>query len=83
GLGFAFGMQKVVSNFVSGIVLLSERSIKPQDVIEVGETFGVVESLGLRYTSITTQEGKEFLIPNEKLMTDTVINWSFSNKRVR
>ena len=83
GLGFAFGMQKVISNFVSGIVLLSERSIKPQDVIEVGETFGVVESLGLRYTSITTQEGKEFLIPNEKLMTDTVINWSFSNKRVR
>lgn len=83
GLGFAFGMQKVVSNFVSGIVLLSERSIKPKDVIEVGETFGVVESLGLRYTSITTQEGKEFLIPNEKLMTDTVINWSFSNKRVR
>ena len=42
-----------------------------------------MESLGLRYTSITTQEGKEFLIPNEKLMTDTVINWSFSNKRVR
>lgn len=83
GLGFAFGMQKVVSNFVSGIVLLSEKSIKPKDVIEVGETFGVVESLGLRYTSITTQEGKEFLIPNEKLMTDTVINWSFSNKRVR
>ena len=83
GLGFAFGMQRVVSNFVSGIVLLSERSIKPKDVIEVGETFGVVESLGLRYTSITTQEGKEFLIPNEKLMTDTVINWSFSNKRVR
>ncbi|KCZ92666.1 mechanosensitive ion channel family protein [Hyphomonas johnsonii] len=83
GLGLGFGMQKVVSNFVSGIILLSERSIKPNDVIEVGTTFGVVESLGLRYTSVTTQEGKEFLIPNEQLVTDKVVNWSFSNRRVR
>ncbi len=83
GVGLGFGMQQIVANFVSGVILLTERSIKPEDVIEVDDTYGVVKSLGLRYASVVTRDGKEHLIPNEKLITDTVVNWSFTDKKVR
>lgn len=83
GVGLGFGMQQIVANFISGVILLSDRSIKPDDVIEVDETYGVVKSLGLRYASVITGDGKEHLIPNEMLITDKVVNWSFSNKEVR
>lgn len=83
GVGLGFGMQQIVANFISGVILLSDRSIKPDDVIEVDETYGVVKSLGLRYASVITRDGKEHLIPNEMLITDKVVNWSFSNKEVR
>ncbi len=91
GVGLGFGMQKVVSNFISGIILLLDRSIKPGDVIAVGSTqgggekdvFGWVRSLGARYVSIITRDGKEHLIPNELLITDHVENWSHSNDQIR
>lgn len=83
GVGLGFGMQQIVANFISGVILLTDRSIKPEDVIEVDETYGVVKSLGLRYASVITRDGKEHLIPNEMLITDKVINWSYSNKDVR
>lgn len=83
GVGLGFGMQQIVANFISGVILLSDRSIKPDDVIEVDETYGVVKSLGLRYASVITRDGKEHLIPNEQLITDKVVNWSYSNKEVR
>jgi small-conductance mechanosensitive channel len=83
GVGLGFGLQKIVSNFVSGIILLSERSIKPGDVIEVGHTYGYVTSLGARYTSVRGRDGKEYLIPNETLITNEVINWSYTNRFVR
>jgi small-conductance mechanosensitive channel len=83
GVGLGFGLQKIVSNFVSGIILLAERSIKPGDVIEVGETYGYVTSLGARYTSVRGRDGKEYLIPNETLITNQVINWSYTNRFVR
>ncbi len=83
GVGIGFGLQKIVSNFVSGIILLMERSIKPGDVIEVGNTFGHVVSLAARYTSVLGRDGKEYLIPNENLITNQVINWSYSNPLVR
>ncbi len=82
-VGLGFGMQQIVSNFISGVILLTDRSIKPDDVIEVDETYGVVKSLGLRYASVITRDGKEHLIPNEMLITDKVVNWSYSNKEVR
>ena len=74
GVGVGFGLQKIVSNFVSGIILLLERSIKPGDVIEVGSTFGSVTYLGARYASVRGRDGKEYLIPNENLITNQVIN---------
>jgi small-conductance mechanosensitive channel len=83
GVGLGFGLQKIVSNFVSGIILLVERSIKPGDVIEVGSTFGSITYLGARYASVRGRDGKEYLIPNENLITNEVVNWSYSNSLVR
>jgi small-conductance mechanosensitive channel len=83
GVGLGFGLQKIVSNLVSGIILLADKSIKPGDVISVGDSFGWVDAMGARYTSIVTREGREFLIPNEDFVTQRVINWSYSNDEVR
>ncbi|MFP4423287.1 MAG: mechanosensitive ion channel family protein [Desulfococcaceae bacterium] len=83
GVGIGFGLQKVVSNLISGIILLLDKSIKPGDVIEVGDSYGRIHSLGARYVSVVTRDGFEYLIPNEDLITHQVINWSFSNKLVR
>ena len=83
GLGLGFGLQQVVSNLVSGVIILLDKSIKPGDVISIGETFGWVDALGARYVSINTRDGREFLIPNEDLITGQVVNWSHSNDFVR
>ncbi|MBO9476417.1 mechanosensitive ion channel [Shimia sp. R11_0] len=83
GVGLGFGLQKVVSNLVSGLIILMDKSIKPGDVISLGETFGWINSLGARYVSVVTRDGREFLIPNEDLITNQVVNWSHSNTYVR
>jgi small-conductance mechanosensitive channel len=83
GVGVGFGLQKVISNLISGFILLMDRSIKPGDVIELDQTFGWVTSLGARYVALSTRDGKEWLIPNEDLITQRVINWSYSNKLLR
>ncbi|MEM6833190.1 MAG: mechanosensitive ion channel domain-containing protein [Pseudomonadota bacterium] len=83
GVGLGFGLQKVVSNFMSGIILLLDRSVKPGDVIELGETYGWINKLAARYTSVVTRDGTEFLIPNEDMITQQVINWSHSDRNVR
>ena len=83
GVGLGFGLQKVVSNLVSGIIILLDKSIKPGDVISLGETFGWINSLGARYVSVVTRDGKEYLIPNEDLITGQVVNWSHSSDYVR
>lgn len=83
GVGVGFGLQKIISNFISGIILLSDRSIKPGDVIAINDTYGWVNSLSARYVSVITRDGKEHLIPNELLITEKVENWSFSNNDVR
>jgi small-conductance mechanosensitive channel len=83
GVGIGFGLQKVVSNFISGIVILLDRSIKPGDTISLGETFGWIRELRARFVSVVTRDGREYLIPNEDFMTHEVINWSFSDDLVR
>ena len=83
GIGLGFGLQKVVSNLVSGVIILLDKSIKPGDVISLGETFGWINTLGARYVSVVTRDGREFLIPNEDLITSQVVNWSHSNDFVR
>ncbi|MDA7964326.1 mechanosensitive ion channel domain-containing protein [Ruegeria sp.] len=83
GVGIGFGLQKVVSNLISGIIILMDRSIKPGDVISLGDTFGWINALGARYVSVVTRDGREYLIPNEDLITNQVVNWSHSDKFVR
>lgn len=83
GLGLGFGFQKVVSNLISGVILLGDKSIKPGDVIEVDNTYGWINTLGARYTSVITRDGTEHLIPNEMMITEKVVNWSFSDDKVR
>ncbi len=83
GVGVGFGLQKPISNLISGFILLLDRSIKPGEVVELGETFGWVTALNTRYVSVTTRDGKEWLIPNEELITQRVINWSFSDNKLR
>lgn len=83
GLGLGFGLQKVVSNLVCGFILLTDRSIKPGDVVEIGGTYGWINNLKARYVSVITRDGTEHLIPNEDLVTQKVINWSFTDNLVR
>ena len=83
GLGIGFGLQKSASNLISGIIILSDRSIKPGDVISLGETFGWINSLNARYVSVITRDSVEYLIPNERFVSEQVVNWSYSNRNVR
>ncbi len=83
GLAVGFGLQKTFGNLIAGIILLMDRSIKPGDVIVVGDSFGHVTKIGVRAVSVVTRDGKEHLIPNENLMTQEVENWSYSSRDVR
>ncbi|RYD92577.1 MAG: mechanosensitive ion channel [Sphingomonadales bacterium] len=83
GLAVGFGLQKTFGNLLSGLILLMDRSVKPGDVIVVGDTFGWVKKIGVRAVSVITRDGKEHLIPNELLMTERVENWSYSSRDVR
>ncbi len=85
GFGVGFGLQKIVSNLISGVILLMDKSIKPGDVVTVENTYGWVNKLGARYVSIITRDGIEHLIPNETLITQPVSNWTHTdaNSRLR
>ena len=84
GIGLGFGLQKIASNFVSGLILLLERSIEEDDLIELTDgTSGFVRRTNARYILVETFDGKEVLIPNEDFITDRVTNWTLSSSRAR
>lgn len=83
GLAIGFGLQKTFGNLIAGMILLMDKSVKPGDVVAVGNTFGAINKIGVRAVSVITRDGKEHLIPNEQLMTQAVENWSFSSRDVR
>lgn len=83
GVGLGFGLQRIASNFISGFILVFDRSIKPGDVITVGDKFGWVEALHSRYVVVRNRDGVDTLIPNENLITSEVINWSYADRNVR
>jgi small-conductance mechanosensitive channel len=83
GVGLGFGLQKIVSNLVSGIILLADKSIKPGDVISIDDRYGWVTTMGARYTAVDTRDGREYLIPNEDFVTQRVVNWSYSSNLIR
>lgn len=83
GVGIGFGLQRIFSNFISGFILLFDRSIRPGDVISIGDRFGWVQSLHARYVVVKDRDGVETLIPNENLITSEVTNWSYTDRAVR
>lgn len=90
GLGLGFGLQAIAANFVSGFVLLMDRSIKPGDVISLSgqpgtstESFGWVQEMHGRYVVLRDRDGVEMLVPNQQLISNPVINWSYTDPRVR
>jgi len=83
GVGLGFGLQRIASNFISGFILVLDRSIKPGDVITVGDSYGWVQELNARYVVVRNRQGVDTLIPNENLITSEVINWSYADRNVR
>lgn len=88
GLAIGFGLQKTFGNLIAGIILLMDKSIKPGDVISVAdsagnESFGQIRKIGIRAISVVTRDQTEYLIPNENLMINQVVNWSYSSRDVR
>jgi small-conductance mechanosensitive channel len=83
GVGLGFGLQRIASNFISGFILVMDRSIRPGDVITIGDSFGWVQELNARYVVVRNRDGVDTLIPNENLITSEVINWSYADTAVR
>ena len=83
GVGLGFGLQRIAANFISGFIVIFDRSVKPGDVITIGEQFGWVQELRSRYIVLRNREGVDTLIPNENLITSEVINWSYSDTNTR
>lgn len=83
GVGIGFGLQAIVNNFVSGLILLFERPVKVGDTIQIGQEWGEIKSLGLRATIVQTFDNAEIVIPNGDLITNQVTNWTLGERRVR
>lgn len=85
GVGIGLGLQKIASNFISGIILLFEKSVEVGDIVEIdnGNIYGTVKHFSGRYTLVEAMDGKEILIPNEEFITQKVVNWTYSNNRAR
>src|SRR5580704_6786581 len=80
GVGIGFGLQKIVANFISGIILLIDKSVKPGDLVTIGDSSGRISAMKTRYISVAAGDGREFLIPNEDLVTQKVTNWTYTDK---
>ena len=80
GVGIGLGLQKIVANFISGLILLVDKSVKPGDLVTIGESSGRISAMKTRYISVAAGDGREFLIPNEDLVTQKVINWTYTDK---
>src|SRR6266478_8328455 len=80
GVGIGFGLQKIVANFISGIILLADKSVKPGDLVTIGDSSGRISAMKTRYISVAAGDGHEFLIPNEDLVTQKVVNWTYTDK---
>jgi small-conductance mechanosensitive channel len=80
GVGIGFGLQKIVANFISGIILLADKSVKPGDLVTIGDNSGRISAMKTRYISVAAGDGREFLIPNEDLVTQKVTNWTYTDR---
>jgi len=82
GVGLGFGLQKIASNYMSGFIVLFERSVRIKDLVTIDKFYGEVRTLTTRYVVLRSLDGREAIIPNEKLITDVVINHSYTDPRV-
>lgn len=80
GVGIGFGLQKIVANFISGVILLADKSVKPGDLVTIGDSSGRISAMNTRYISVAAGDGREILIPNEDLITQKVVNWTYTDK---
>lgn len=84
GIGIGIGLQKITSNFISGLILLFEKSVENDDLVELSDgTYGFVRNTGARYTLLETFESREIMIPNEDFITNRVTNWTYSDSKGR
>ncbi|HPF78269.1 MAG TPA: mechanosensitive ion channel [Alphaproteobacteria bacterium] len=84
GIGLGFGLQKIAANFVSGMILVLERALKPDDLVELEDgTFGYVRKSSSRSTLLETLDGKEIIVPNEDFITKRVTNWTLTSNKAR
>ncbi len=83
GIGIGFGLQNIVNNFISGLILIYERPIQVGDIIEIGPLMGEIKSIGIRSSSIRTYDGSEVIVPNSNLVSDQLVNWTLSDNHRR
>jgi small-conductance mechanosensitive channel len=83
GIGLGFGLQRIAANFISGFILIADRSIRQGDVITIGDRFGVVRELRARYIVVRDRDGVDTLIPNENVISTEVVNWSYGDRAIR
>ncbi len=84
GIGIGFGIQRIAANLISGIIMLMEETLKPDDIVELEDgSWGAIKKTQARYTLVETFDGKEIFIPNEEFISKRVINWTYSHKRAR
>jgi potassium efflux system protein len=83
GVGIGFGLQEIVANFISGLILLFERPVRVGDVITIGDASGTVSKIRIRATTLRDWEQKELIIPNKELITGRLLNWTLSDEMTR
>jgi len=83
GVGIGFGLQNVVNNFVSGLILLFERPIRVGDWVQLGDLFGIVSKIGIRSSMVRTFDGADVVVPNGDLVSEQLINWTLSDRKRR
>ena len=83
GVGIGFGLQEIVANFISGLIILFERPIRVGDVVSIGDKDGVVTRIRIRATTLRDWDGKELLVPNKEFITGRLLNWTLSDSQTR